>query len=114
IPTSLIYSLLFHVTPTTDIYTLSLHDALPISRLLHSEPRQVLRRKVHSAALGILAHVAQDVGQLERDPTLLGQRQRVLRIEAERSEEHTSELQSHLNLVCRLLLDKKTQLHEIS
>src|SRR5438093_7777480 len=69
----------FNVTATTEIYTLSLHDALPISR------RGLTER--------LLARV---------------QATRVPRIAREqRSEEHTSELQSLTNLVCRLLLEKK-------
>src|SRR5437899_8389706 len=77
----------FHVTATTEIYTLSLHDALPIS-------------KVNDA----LATVRME-GYGVRYPGELsgGQQQRV----ALRSEEHTSELQSLRHLVCRLLLEKK-------
>src|SRR6266480_7667497 len=65
----------FNDTATTEIYTLSLHDALPISRqsarpLARARPRYPYRP-------------------------------------AGRSEEHTSELQSHVNIVCRLLLEKK-------
>src|SRR2546426_12575211 len=76
----------FNDTATTEIYTLSLHDALPI-----------------------LTHVAQ---ALEL-PGLAGVRREkhpatVHQVIAEvRSEEHTSELQSPCNLVCRLLLEKK-------
>src|SRR5688572_32205755 len=68
----------FNDTATTEIYTLSLHDALPISRdpVRAGEPGQ-----------GDRAHCG------TRD--------------AHRSEEHTSELQSQSNLVCRLLLEKK-------
>src|SRR5260370_41300488 len=67
----------FNDTATTEIYTLSLHDALPIfDRLLEKDRQQAGRDAV-----------THDVGH--------------------RSEEHTSELQSHLNLVCRLLLEKK-------
>src|SRR5260370_29659469 len=69
----------FNDTATTEIYTLSLHDALPI---FPAAPTTIAPRS--SAA-----------------PTLW------LRVGAARSEEHTSELQSHLNLVCRLLLEKK-------
>src|SRR2546427_12338006 len=70
----------FNDTATTEIYTLSLHDALPISLaqsrfvdLDHADPRGL----------------------------------EVLHLVADRSEEHTSELQSQSNLVCRLLLEKK-------
>src|SRR6266571_2374195 len=69
----------FNDTATTEIYTLSLHDALPIS----------YRRRSRRPCRAGTAHPSR--------PTA-------------RSEEHTSELQSHVNLVCRLLLEKKKQL----
>src|SRR5256885_16652829 len=72
----------FNDTATTEIYTLSLHDALPISRR-HRVVAVIVRRS----------------GIGEREPQRLAQ--------AVRSEEHTSELQSPCNLVCRLLLEKK-------
>src|SRR5260370_39972453 len=80
----------FNDTATTEIYTLSLHDALPIY-VDHQQPRG---RRVRGLGQG------SDRGRpCGRDPRLHpGQG---------RSEEHTSELQSHLNLVCRLLLEKK-------
>src|SRR5438270_12346372 len=80
----------FNDTPTTEIYTLSLHDALPIS--VRSGPvrrhpdcghRQPSLRPRHAS-----------FGHGARNPDV-------------RSEEHTSELQSQSNLVCRLLLEKK-------
>src|SRR5436309_8300700 len=74
----------FHDTAPTEIYTLSLHDALPISG----------GRARHGPG-----------AQGPRDPALQGPR-RDERVAA-RSEEHTSELQSRENLVCRLLLEKK-------
>src|SRR5690242_21517352 len=70
----------FNDTATTEIYTLSLHDALPISSFI------VMADGVHILPLA----TSQD--HKRRD---------------DRSEEHTSELQSHVNLVCRLLLEKK-------
>src|SRR5256885_15353214 len=73
----------FNDTATTEIYTLSLHDALPICR---SQCR-------HHAA----PHAA--AGSLRRHGC--------------RSEEHTSELQSPCNLVCRLLLEKKISITTI-
>src|SRR5438477_8152895 len=77
----------FNDTATTEIYTLSLHDALPISRELGAaRPQQ--------GATGL---------DLRREDL-------VLEITRSRSEEHTSELQSHVNLVCRLLLEKKNLL----
>src|SRR5690242_21526854 len=77
---SLQFLLLPQSTPT-EIYTLSLHDALPISP----------------------ATLAASSGAIRCDP----QRSCSLAASAARSEEHTSELQSHVNLVCRLLLEKK-------
>src|SRR5207237_8857214 len=74
----------FKYPPPPDIYTLSLHDALPIWL---------------STALGRRNHELLDVLQVSE--------RRIAQIEQARSEEHTSELQSHLNLVCRLLLEKK-------
>src|SRR5438132_7129157 len=74
-------------TMTTKIYTLSLHDALPIS--MDAQLHRVDRR------LGFV----QNRG---RKPLILVQHG-----QQERSEEHTSELQSHSDLVCRLLLEKK-------
>src|SRR2546427_1820493 len=72
----------FNDTATTEIYTLSLHDALPISKSFGNFLDQI--KRVHSDYLA-----------------------RRLRRIGERSEEHTSELQSQSNLVCRLLLEKK-------
>src|SRR5256885_8528849 len=71
----------FNDTATTEIYTLSLHDALPICR-----------------AVAVAQH---EVGQRRR----VGTAQAL--VDIVRSEEHTSELQSPCNLVCRLLLEKK-------
>src|SRR5690606_41585145 len=49
----------------------------------------------------------QDLAPLHRDPGRLAQQSRAVGGEGQRSEEHTSELQSRENLVCRLLLEKK-------
>src|SRR5260221_10722061 len=68
----------FNDTATTEIYTLSLHDALPISNVAFAAYQ-------HAFDLGAISLVDQH----------------------DRSEEHTSELQSHSDLVCRLLLEKK-------
>src|SRR2546427_5347198 len=80
----------FNDTATTEIYTLSLHDALPI-------------------LLETASQIPQRPGQLGFDAvTPTAGRRGVMRfIEDKRSEEHTSELQSQSNLVCRLLLEKK-------
>src|SRR5260221_5480439 len=78
----------FNDTATTEIYTLSLHDALPISK---SDPAKV------SGGTDILRALKKikAAGWSGSGKTTL------------RSEEHTSELQSHSDLVCRLLLEKK-------
>src|SRR5258708_11778960 len=68
----------FNDTATTEIYTLSLHDALPIS----------------------FSHVGSPFGTDAR-------RRSAAHFRGQRSEEHTSELQSPDHLVCRLLLEKK-------
>src|SRR5438034_11773178 len=82
----------FNDTATTEIYTLSLHDALPISRDPQA-PRS--RAPARGAVRGRGAGAPR-----------LGSRGRARRAH-QRSEEHTSELQSHSDLVCRLLLEKK-------
>src|SRR5215213_11613292 len=74
----------FNDTATTEIYTLSLHDALPIS-----EPARVVVTSGYIQALGLVCRALAERGVRRR------------------SEEHTSELQSLTNLVCRLLLEKK-------
>src|SRR3712207_8421904 len=80
----------FNDTATTEIYTLSLHDALPISLRL----RQQAERHADRAGQRV------EQGREEAD------RKRAQAAE-QRSEEHTSELQSRQYLVCRLLLEKK-------
>src|SRR5438874_12735842 len=69
----------FNDTATTEIYTLSLHDALPISSPATSTPSRKKRKSTSPPWNG----------------------------KSSRSEEHTSELQSRRDLVCRLLLEKK-------
>src|SRR5260370_7399742 len=81
----------FNDTATTEIYTLSLHDALPISAI----PRA-------GCAAGSDTSAARPAPA--RLPRFAGPG---FSLPFPRSEEHTSELQSHLNLVCRLLLEKK-------
>src|SRR2546429_4144906 len=73
----------FNDTATTEIYTLSLHDALPIS----NSPLSWQQRR---ATIAFAPRTVQNIPDRLR-----------------RSEEHTSELQSRLHLVCRLLLEKK-------
>src|SRR5437773_6424603 len=76
----------FNATSTTEIYTLSLHDALPIYAV------EALGQHVHQETPDELVRV-----KPHRLPPI------------RRSEEHTSELQSHHDLVCRLLLEKKNE-----
>src|SRR5205809_7415035 len=80
--TKCLYIFFFTATATTEIYTLSLHDALPICQA----PLKRLRSR--------------PVGKLNTF--------RAIYVPG-RSEEHTSELQSRLHLVCRLLLEKKNK-----
>src|SRR5699024_12350997 len=77
----------FNYPPSTEIYTLSLHDALPILKVLQWElvPRP---SRLHNK-LQLLQYVLS------------------FYVNVKRSEEHTSELQSRFDLVCRLLLEKK-------
>src|SRR5207248_11510036 len=101
---------LTNVPSTTEIYTLSLHDALPISgqALLTAAPK-ILKRG--AAGQGVAR--ALDVHRVNAVDLAPGNRGVLNRAEAEpgnwrsRSEEHTSELQSPYDLVCRLLLEKK-------
>src|SRR3712207_9042962 len=92
----------FNDTATTEIYTLSLHDALPISRSAvdggghaHARPASACARRAGGAARVRLR------GRTD------GRRRRRRPGRGTRSEEHTSELQSRQYLVCRLLLEKK-------
>src|SRR2546427_8981165 len=85
----------FNDTATTEIYTLSLHDALPI--YVGLDPHQQSRHR----RVGVT--FADDVERLKERHAGFHHRCHL----AGRSEEHTSELQSQSNLVCRLLLEKK-------
>src|SRR2546422_4643983 len=79
-----LYFFFFNDTATTEIYTLSLHDALPI----YVGGREIRLRVVHAGSMVPRDHSVKSSCEV-------------------RSEEHTSELQSRLHLVCRLLLEKK-------
>src|SRR5256885_8704458 len=86
----------FNDTATTEIYTLSLHDALPIYAGPVGRPARVAHVEVALDDLrGLLGGEVDDPEAAE------------LEVPVDRSEEHTSELQSPCNLVCRLLLEKK-------
>src|SRR2546426_7962206 len=87
----------FNDTATTEIYTLSLHDALPISsRVRFGYEHGLYWFAKPSVRLGVEGFG--NFGPIGSFPTTNLQT---------RSEEHTSELQSPCNLVCRLLLEKK-------
>src|SRR3712207_8446473 len=86
----------FNDTATTEIYTLSLHDALPISTLTE-RLEVILRERGHRVEVldgdVVRTNLSKGLGFSKED--------------RDRSEEHTSELQSRQYLVCRLLLEKK-------
>src|SRR2546430_5677219 len=83
---TLYYFFFFNDTATTEIYTLSLHDALPISPPATASTSRTFRVRSKRPRAGA----------------------------SSRSEEHTSELQSQSNLVCRLLLEKKKKISATS
>src|SRR5258708_19844004 len=87
----------FNDTATTEIYTLSLHDALPISDNLRRLFKQSGRRLFGFISAAVLRLHAEIAGARMKPNNL-------------RSEEHTSELQSPDHLVCRLLLEKKNKI----
>src|SRR5690242_21325403 len=107
--TTLLIFFFFNDTATTEIYTLSLHDALPICGLItalnaetfdnitrFAQPCRIHQPDGNAGNGGLLGDkIARGAGNLRHNRAVL------------RSEEHTSELQSHVNLVCRLLLEKK-------
>src|SRR5207249_9541108 len=101
-------------TAPTRLHTLSLHDALPISRPLQCPPRRGIQSRHEFPAIRTFTTARPD----QRDPGIvlgwrrhpsrqwLAQHLRERKYRG-RSEEHTSELQSRFDLVCRLLLEKK-------
>src|SRR5699024_11817846 len=89
-PVSLFF---FPAPPTPAFYTLSLHDALPIFIDLYDNDRLIRHVSVHAEGWSPPPRTWYDVGDEIRY----------------RSEEHTSELQSRFDLVCRLLLEKKNK-----
>src|SRR3712207_6984714 len=91
----------FNDTATPEIYTLPLHDALPISgRSSHRRRRRAARGAPRPARPRPRARAERAGPPRERSDSVRGRF-------AGRSEEHTSELQSRQYLVCRLLLEKK-------
>src|SRR3712207_9397097 len=91
-------------TATTEIYTLSLHDALPISAARGRALTGAAATRYDSSRTGRrYVHLFRD----EEEPM------RYIVVLQQRSEEHTSELQSRQYLVCRLLLEKKKHIHSV-
>src|SRR3712207_7245004 len=102
-PILAIYVFFFNDTATTEIYTLSLHDALPIWRrtsrdLSTTESLEILPSEIASMLFSSSAVISWDA---------ISEAKSVRASATLRSEEHTSELQSRQYLVCRLLLEKK-------
>src|SRR5437762_5507246 len=86
---------IFTATATTETYTLSLHDALPISSSIRGSSSCPSASRVRTC------------------PRLSAFRVASTPLTAQRSEEHTSELQSPMYLVCRLLLEKKNPIYTL-
>src|SRR5687768_18399639 len=95
-----------NVTATTELYTLSLHDALPISRGFSGSVLRASSQSFSARSSSILARTRAQQRAL-RSGALSGRGRNNRSAWLMRSEEHTSELQSRLHLVCRLLLEKK-------
>src|SRR5947207_2735169 len=101
-------------TPSTALYTLSLHDALPIyygkrdmpnlsrARDRCRWPHQLLTAESERELTAVIERVRPFIIDAA---TIISRHDASLALELERSEEHTSELQSHSDLVCRLLLE---------
>src|SRR3712207_8598543 len=102
----LFFFVFFNDTATTEIYTLSLHDALPIWADGGQAVADHVEVAVHGCFLSVvlLGSVACSQCSSARAPAMYMALRR-------RSEEHTSELQSRQYLVCRLLLEKKNKIY---
>src|SRR5207253_6741429 len=105
--------LFFHALPTTEIYTLSLHDALPILPGDDPLPGGAGANRQLPCRSGVVRSVRAEQPVRGSQQTLRGDDVLETRLGLRghrrrgRSEEHTSELQSRGHLVCRLLLEKK-------
>src|SRR5699024_12696614 len=91
-------------TVISQIYTLSLHDALPISSQIDNTMEEEMREWLKTSRTEkrlTQEEIAKRLGISESYYCMIEQGER------QRSEEHTSELQSRFDLVCRLLLEKK-------
>src|SRR5260221_10604125 len=96
----------FNDTATTEIYTLSLHDALPIS-LVPQALVAVTDTVPEPLPVVMVADVVVPPAVTDQPVPVTDQVYEATITTGSRSEEHTSELQSHSDLVCRLLLEKK-------
>src|SRR2546430_5878650 len=96
----MLFFFFFNDTATTEIYTLSLHDALPISNRSMIAPGR--KSTCSPMSLRIVSSATVPVPNVSTF--------KEIGCAPPRSEEHTSELQSQSNLVCRLLLEKKKKL----
>src|SRR5436189_4296899 len=96
-----------NATPTTEIYTLSLHDALPIYPNWIRRPRSTGPNQ-SKMRLATRWAITRDTPEISSTASKL-----VRSLYPIRSEEHTSELQSPMYLVCRLLLEKKKTISKI-
>src|SRR5699024_12633106 len=102
----------YRTPPTSAIYTLSLHDALPIFTCSNRLPFKVKCIPTLARLFPALANltVSYDAQMYQPLPQLLSAFTSTLTtLKLYRSEEHTSELQSRFDLVCRLLLEKKNK-----
>src|SRR3989440_629935 len=106
----LIFFFFFNDTATTEIYTLSLHDALPIwdiAAAFNIDKNDLLINIPHTYEGKISAYYGYIGADSDLGDILDGMALGYLPANTSRSEEHTSELQSRSDLVCRLLLEKK-------
>src|SRR3712207_7048120 len=100
----------FNDTATTEIYTLSLHDALPISTWTCAAATRTSRSCATSSSRRKTTRNTRPFSSRSTRPrSTAGSRRR-----KHRSEEHTSELQSRQYLVCRLLLEKKKKKYNLT
>src|SRR2546429_7193323 len=96
------HNFFFNDTATTEIYTLSLHDALPISNEMGDQPLNMRAGKFSDWNSMCQKRNGRPRSIVSSRPERMAPTAAM-----SRSEEHTSELQSRLHLVCRLLLEKK-------
>src|SRR5699024_11801358 len=95
-------------------FTLSLHDALPIFLIVeglrfieqHGRDVPVVKQVAHSAFFFLVVRLTGGLGFLASSRLFVSASMRLETLPFPRSEEHTSELQSRFDLVCRLLLEK--------